>query len=528
MGLMSWVQDALRMTVDNRDHVKRLDGDAAKQREGVTERYANKGELARGGMGSIRIAFDSELMRYSAMKVFDPVDGIKDDARHEVFVEEAQITGQLDHPGICPIHDIGKDEDGTHFFTMKLVKGRTLLDLLRGEDYDPARPEDIRRALNVMLRVCDALAFAHNKGVIHRDLKPENIMVGDFGEVYLMDWGVAKVMGMERTLPDVERVRLKRDIDATSEEPGAIVGTLMYMSPEQARGEVDQVDEVSDVFGLGAILYEILTQVPPIFGRDVGETVLFAQSGKFRPPQEMCGEDTPLPAALCAICEKAMSASKADRYQTVMELKKALEEFLMGGLMFPSRVFQTGEVIVKQGDEGDRAFIIQRGYCRVFKVINGEQVAIADLKPGDVFGETSVFAHTPRTATVQAITDVTAQVVTRDVFSEELGMASSMGAFVTALASRFVSTDEELRSLQGKLGSGIAPDTPPPEEKPATQLEPALPDRKRPNPLVLIDAVAKLQAIAGDTEELGDLLLEAISKGATQLRDEKNEAKPDG
>ena len=457
MSVLDWMKSVARRTIDNRP----TNGAAASafvpstattETAEVERRYKNLGEIARGGMGAIVKVQDRDLRRTLVMKVFDPEDGKIDNGRIGMFIEEAQINGQLDHPNICPVYEVGHDQEGSHFFTMKLVRGKTLADVLHGDSYDPTNPGCLREALEIVKKVCDALAFAHAKGVVHRDMKPENIMVGDFGEVYLMDWGIAKLM----TSSHEDRVTIARDTTSMLDQAGAIVGTLMYMAPEQARGEAESVDHRADVFGLGAVLYEVLTQVPPYYAQSIGDLVLMAQSCGWRAPQDLVGTDLVLPSALCTICEKAMSAEPADRYQTVVELRDALDAFLVGGLTFPTRVFAPGECPISEGDAGHEAYIIQRGYCRVFKVQNGEQMALADLGPGDVFGETSVFADVPRTATVQALTDVTVQVVTKEVFDKDLGMASAIGSFVKALAKRFVATDRDLRTLRETLAAATA------------------------------------------------------------------------
>lgn|GEM_PF-1086777 len=456
MALMEWIKKA-RRTLDTRPDLAEaatLSPSSSSAASGtargsgdVENLYDNHGEIARGGMGAILRVVDRTLQRTAAMKILEPMDGTKDDTRRAIFFDEAQITAQLDHPNICPVYAYGKDTVGTDWLTMKLVRGRTLSDLIHAPGYDPSDLRCIREALEVFLKVCDALSFAHARGVLHRDLKPENIMVGDFGQVYLMDWGVAKVFPVEN--PD--RVKVSRTSPSATDAPGTVVGTLMYMAPEQARGEGASLDVRADVFGLGAILYEILTQIPPYYAQNVGDLVLMAQNAGWRPPQEVCGEDLALPAALCAVCETALQLKPEHRYADVASMKAAIEQFLVGGLSFPSKHFTVGDAIISEGEHGAEAFIIQRGFCRVYKYIGGEMRALADLGPGDVFGEAAVFADAPRMATVQAITDVTVQVVTKEVFTKDLGVASSMGAFVKALATRFVNVDRELRGVQDQL-----------------------------------------------------------------------------
>lgn len=565
MALLDWMKKkAGRKTLDQRTTDARAgsspSGAPVTATGEVTDRYDNLGEIARGGMGAILKVRDKSLRRHIAMKILEPADGVKDESRAGLFREEAQITSQLDHPNICPIHEYGRDAAGTNFFTMKIVRGRTLTDIIHDPGYDPSNPASLRGALDAIRKVCDALAFAHNKGILHRDLKPDNIMIGDFGQVYLMDWGVAYLLPQlpAGANPD-DRVTVSRE--GASATDGAIVGTLMYMPPEQARGAV--VDVRTDVFGVGAILYEVLTQVPPYYAQNIGDLVLMAQGAGWRPPQEMCGSDLLLPSALCAICERAMAADPNDRYPDVTALKNAIEEFLVGGMSFPTQTIPAGECVVMEGDLGDTAYVIQRGYCRVFRVQDGQQVAFADLGPGDVFGEAAVFAESPRMATIQALTEVVVQVVHKSVFEKDLGMASAMGAFVKALAKRFVSTDQQLRQARGEVqvvrgelaqaqaelqarpaststSTQAPPSTlpapeplplpPPPQQSaptptpaaepapaPAPLALPPMPATVMPNPLALLDAAMKLQSLSKDPKDVGALLLEAIARGTDAL-----------
>jgi hypothetical protein len=232
-------------------------------------RYLIEGEIARGGMGAVLRARDPDLHRPLAVKVLlEQHRGQANLARR--FLVEAQVTGQLQHPGIPPVHEVGSLEEGRPFFAMKLIRGRTLAQLLQ-ERPDPS--EGLPRWLAVFEQVCQTLAYAHSQGVIHRDLKPSNIMVGAFGEVQVMDWGLAKVLGAARPdempPPPGDASSIRTGPTAAAEGlsgPWAVLGTLAYMAPEQARGEVDRLDERSDVFGLGAILCVILTGRPPYLG----------------------------------------------------------------------------------------------------------------------------------------------------------------------------------------------------------------------------------------------------------------------
>jgi len=227
-------------------------------------------EVGRGGMGVVYRARDLALGREVAVKVLHEryaADGSP--ARR--FLDEARITGQLQHPGIPAVHAVGALPDGRPFLAMKLIKGRTLDDRLKGRA-DPAA--GLGELLVVFEAVCQAVAYAHSRGVIHRDLKPQNVMVGAFGEVQVMDWGLAKVLaerdadGGEPEAAPVTEVESDRDADGSRTRAGSVLGTPAYMPPEQAIGAIDQVDQRSDVFGLGAILCAILTGQPPYLGAD--------------------------------------------------------------------------------------------------------------------------------------------------------------------------------------------------------------------------------------------------------------------
>src|SRR5262249_17480529 len=225
-------------------------------------RCAILGELGRGGMGAILKGHDPELGRDLAVKVLlDKYQGQPEMIRR--FLVEAQVGGQLQHPGIVPVYDLGLLVDRRPFFTMKLVRGQTLAHLL-ADRQSPA--DDLPRFLKIFEQVCQTLAYAHARGVIHRDLKPANVMVGAFGEVQVMDWGLAKML--DPTAPDQQPTVSAGDGSDTGLESraGSVVGTPAYMSPEQARGEVKRRGERCGVFGLGAMVCECMTGKPPYPG----------------------------------------------------------------------------------------------------------------------------------------------------------------------------------------------------------------------------------------------------------------------
>ena len=326
--------------------------------------------IAKGGMGEILEGSDCKLGRQIAVKVMLDARASVEQARR--FVQEAAVLGKLEHPNVVPIHDLGRDSDGFLYHTMKLVKGRTLqaiIDDLRREDQDVLEHFTLDRLLTIFHKVCDALSFAHSKGIIHRDLKPENIMVGEFGEVLVMDWGIAKVLG-EPVMKGSEDTPVRSDApdsnnglecprsstaSFTATMDGAVMGTPNYMSPEQAMGKVSELDERSDIFSLGGILYAILTLRPPVEGKDVWEVLEKVQTANITAPTEH-GATTgrgmkqkkgevleamkikPLPhcaggrvpPALSAVAMKALKLDKGRRYQNVTAFSSEIELYQGG------------------------------------------------------------------------------------------------------------------------------------------------------------------------------------------------------
>jgi serine/threonine-protein kinase len=291
------------------------------------------GELARGGVGVVLKIRDGDLGRDVAMKVLREEYAGREDLV-ERFVEEAQIGGQLQHPGIVPVYEMGLQDGRNPFFTMKLVKGRTLAALL-SERRSPS--DDRRRLLGVFEAVCQTLAYAHARGVVHRDLKPSNVMVGAFGEVHLVDWGLAKVMsqgGVEDERRAKRAAAPHQTVIATvrSGSPGSvslvgsILGTPAYMPPEQARGEVSLLDERSDVFALGAILCEILTGKPPYAGTDE-EVVAFAARADLSGARERLAASGTAPD-LATLCEACLSPAPAARPKDAGEVDREVSACL--------------------------------------------------------------------------------------------------------------------------------------------------------------------------------------------------------
>jgi serine/threonine protein kinase len=292
----------------------------------TTERYRVVRFHARGGLGEVHVAEDTELRRPVALKRIQERHADRPDSQQR-FLREAEITGQLEHPGIVPVYGLVQGPDGQPCYAMRFIEGESLAGAI-GRFHAAGAPRfdslDFRQLLQRFIAVCNTIAYAHSRGVIHRDLKPDNIMLGKYGETLVVDWGLAKRCGEDD--PDEPAPPQHSDISGASRpltQPGGVYGTPAYMSPEQAAGKTEELGPGTDIYSLGATLLTLLTHQPPIRGRDVGEVLRRVQAGDLDWP---AGRS--LPAPLAAICKKALAQQPNQRSASPLELARDLEHWL--------------------------------------------------------------------------------------------------------------------------------------------------------------------------------------------------------
>lgn len=301
-------------------------------------RYTIRYEHGRGGIGKVFVAFDEHVGRDIAVKelLLEPSKGtpgtpVRLTAEAAArFLREARITGQLEHPSIVPVYEIGRHTNGKLYYTMKMVRGKTLLDSI----HECSSLSERLKLLPHFVNLCNAIAYAHSRGVLHRDIKPQNVMIGEFGETVVLDWGLAKLkgtLGVEDTRFKKE-MALMKDAAAGKSIDGEAIGTPEYMPPEQAWGELEQIDERSDVYSLGAVLYTLLAGKPPFEGNSpfevIGQVQKYSEGQQVFPPIHS-GEDA-VPHELSAIAEKALAPRKEKRYSSAKELVREIEAYSQG------------------------------------------------------------------------------------------------------------------------------------------------------------------------------------------------------
>ena len=302
----------------------------------LPDRYDRVRHLAKGGMGEIHLAHDRQLQRHVALKLMTPAVAASSSLARR-FTQEALVLGRLDHPHIVPIHDLGVDAGGQNYYAMKYVRGTTLKDVLNGLRQGQSNVINrypLHQLLRIYQKICDAVAYAHAKGIIHRDLKPANIMLGEYGEVFVMDWGLAKIINQ-----DEELLPQSGQSNEDGTRYGTVMGTPGFMAPEQAEGRLEAINQRTDIYSLGAILYNILTLRAPFAGGGA-EVLEKVKTGQITAPTKLANEpnaavlihcpERRVPDALAAVAMEALQRDAAKRYPAVEALQRDLAAWQSG------------------------------------------------------------------------------------------------------------------------------------------------------------------------------------------------------
>ena len=389
--------------------------DIANQATGMPG-FGDRRLLGRGGSALVYRVFDNVLRRYTALKV------LPKDLDRERFLREARVMAQLEHPHIVPVHAYGVDSVGCAWINMALVEGRTLATWVRDLGDDRLQAENVVDGLDIIDKVCDAMAYDHSKGVLHLDIKPANVMVSDYGRVLLMDWGIAHV----------------KDEPDPRFQDGRFYGTPGFVAPEQVLRRHD-IDERTDVYALGGLLYHLLSGRSLRRGRSANASLRMASVGAVDPFDPAIASR--IHPDLLELTNEALSPNPAGRPPSVGAFQRRLRSLRRGAWRLPTRAFAAGEVLVQAGDEGHEAYVIVSGEVEV-RSPTGE--VVRTLGPDEVFGELAVLSSRPRSMSVVATTATVVHVVTRADLEAQLSLASWSGTFVQTLVNRFAEVEASL------------------------------------------------------------------------------------
>lgn len=418
------------------------------------ERY-HQLEYFEGGLSLVSKSFDQWLNRVVAIKVLKQ-KYIENEAMIETFLNEAKLIGYLDHPGIISIYDVFMQSNVNPCYAMEFIKGQHLEDYIHeltrscdtNDDQCIAIP--LTESLRIFDRICETMAYAHDRGVIHLDLKPENIVIGEYGEVLIIDWGSALLYDPEPYLQYMKRQTVN---DASVSffshiKTSPATASPMYMSPEQTKQPRETLAPPSDIFSAGVVFYQMLTGVMPFTGAELNEVWEKIQSYHPRPVHAV---NSNIPLYLSQICSKMIEKTPDLRYRSFHDVLDDLNELRNSGCLFDTKHYKTGDVIFCEGDEGTYAFIILSGKVDISKAVDGRQVSLAELGRDEIVGELAIFSDEPRSATVTAIEPTIIRIMKKKEIDGELEkLAPWVGGMISGLSDRFIELNERLLMQEDK------------------------------------------------------------------------------
>lgn len=408
------------------------------------DRYHFLHKLGHGGLANVSSFIDRFLYRVVAVKELKKK---YQDNQHLIraLITEMRLLSYLDHPSIVPVYDAYVNKKGTLRYSMKLIDGVLLTDLL-----EKHKKFTLNQYLGIFRKICDSLAYVHDRGVLHLDVKPDNILIGKYGEVMLMDWGNAMLFN-----PDLYYDHFKRNIEDISiipleeEADNLILGTPNYMSPEQTNQQRKYLKPTSDIFSAGIVLYEMLTGDQPFVGLDKTADIL--EQIRNLKPKSAHQVNRDVPVMLSMICQKMIEKDNKNRYQSFREIVQDIDEYYNSGQAFCTREFKAGEIIFKEGDRGNYSFTILSGSVEISKTVNGEKKVLAVLGKNEVVGELAIFSKMPRNATVIVLEPTIIRVMDERSVQKELEKLSPwVGKMITSLSERFIGLNEKIVRMNEK------------------------------------------------------------------------------
>ena len=413
------------------------------------DRYVDLHELGSGAMGHVAAVFDTSLQRVVACKSINR-ERLDNPSLVQTFLNEVRLMARLNHPGILSLYDGLRVPTGEPAYTMKLAEGDSLTELLKVKPGSPdSEPLPLEQAVRILVKLGETLTYAHDHGVLHLDLKPDNIMIGHYGEVWIMDWGAARVYDSERYIADLKRFMDDfEELEAIEESQHLLIGTPGYMSPEQFMRSREALRPQSDIFSVGVIFYQMLTGHHPFRTGDVEEARKRVQKYDPPPAHEL---NLDVPHSLSRICARMMAKKTEERYASFRDVLNDIDEFQSSAAGFPVRVFEPGEIIFAEGDPSDFVCVVESGRVEISVQADGQRRVIAVLGANEPFGELAALTGNPRTATATALERSSIRMIGRDDIATEIDKLSSwVGTMVEALSNRFVEINERLLELERK------------------------------------------------------------------------------
>lgn len=397
-------------------------------------RYQSMHLLGEGGFGQVYSCFDHMLNRLTAQKSLKQPFR-RDEIQIRSLINEARLISYLDHPGVVAVFDAFIGDDGSFHYTMELIKGTNLRSHLR-EIERKGEYMSLARCLRIVTKLCQTMAYIHKKGVLHLDLKSENIMLGEFGELSILDWGNAYLYAPERYQEYLAKNGKHLDISELINRSVKIVGTPPYMSPEQTLCPRHEMTPATDIFAVGVMLYRMLTGIYP-FSLLSNEDFLRELHTLEPKPLHFHRGDVPL--RLSQICAKMLAKHIDDRYSNFQEVVEDLQALTDYGQVFERQFYQPGETFIHEGDEGHYAYQILDGQVEIFKILDGSEHVIGTVGPGAMIGELAIFSKAPRSASARAITPTTVYVIGEEEITAELEKLNPwVGRMIHSLSQRFL------------------------------------------------------------------------------------------